>query len=111
MLPVSESRSTFAHPVGRWFWFLGLVQAAHSIGEMRMGLYDFFGMATGRIHAWIPIFPQMRMTAVAFAVLNMGLIALLFGAAPFVATGKSWARLVAWVVGVGEVFHRARPLA
>jgi hypothetical protein len=48
---MSEHSSALADPIGRRFWLLGLTRAAHSIEEMRTGLYDFFWTATGRIQS------------------------------------------------------------
>jgi hypothetical protein len=106
-----ETPHVLANRVGQRFWLLGLLQAAHSIEEMRMGLFDFMWTATGRIHSWLPVLPQMRMTAGTFAVLNMGIIALLLGAAPFVTARKRWALALAWVAAVIEVLNGINHLA
>jgi hypothetical protein len=66
------------------YWLLGLAQAAHSIEEMRTRLYDFFWIATGRIHAVVPSVPQIRMSAETFALLNMSFITVLLGTVPAV---------------------------
>lgn len=78
-------------PLTRRFWLLALAQAFHSIEEMRTGLYDFFWIATGRFHEWFPVIPQLRMSARTFAILNMGIIALLLAAVPFVSARRPWA--------------------
>ena len=95
----------------RQFWFLALAQAAHSIEEMRAGLYDFFWVATGRLHEVLPVFSQMRMTPATFAVLNMGFIALLFGSVPFVRDRRWPALALAWIAAVVEVLNGTGHLA
>ena len=95
----------------RRFWLLALAQAAHSIEEMLAGLYDFFWIATGRLHESIPSFPQMRMTPTRFAVINMGIIALLFGAVPFVRDRRAAALALAWVAAVVEILNGTGHLA
>lgn len=93
------------------YLLLGFAQTAHSIEEMRTHLYDFFWTATGLLHTYLPGFPQFRMAADTFAVINMSLIALLLGTAPFVAAGRRWALFLAGVAGVIEVLNGAGHLA
>jgi hypothetical protein len=95
----------------RRFWFLALAQAAHSIEEMLAGLYDFFWIATGRLHQALPVFPQLRMTPTTFAAINMGIIALLFGAVPFVRDRRGAALALAWAAAVVEVLNGTGHLA
>lgn len=87
------------------YWLLGLAQAAHSIEEMRMGLYDFFWYATGRIREIVPSFPQMRMSAQTFALLNMAFIAILLGSVPAVRARRPFALLLAGAAGAIEVVN------
>lgn len=96
----SDSRS-----VGAIYLLLGLAQTSHSIEEMRTHLYDFFWTATGVLHNAMPSFPQFRMAADTFAVINMTLIALLLGTVPAVAAGKRWALYLAGLAGVIEVLN------
>ncbi|HTD51974.1 MAG TPA: HXXEE domain-containing protein [Thermoanaerobaculia bacterium] len=84
--------------VGRRFWLLGLAQAAHSMEEMRTRLYDFMWIATERLGL-----PRMGMSATTFALVNMGILLFLLGAAPFVAARRDWAIVVAWVVAIIEI--------
>jgi hypothetical protein len=84
--------------VGRRFWLLGLAQAAHSMEEMRARLYDFMWIATERLGL-----PRMGMSATTFALVNMGIIAFLLGAAPFVAARRGWAIAVAWIAAIVEI--------
>jgi hypothetical protein len=84
--------------VGNRFWLLGLAQAAHSVEEMSARLYDFMWIATERLGL-----PRMGMTATTFAVVNMGIITLLLGAAPFVAARRRSAIALAWVAAVVEI--------
>lgn len=93
------------------FWWLALGQALHSIEEMRAGLYDFFWTATGRLHELVPALSQVRMTAVDFATLNMGFIALLFGAVPFVGDRRPAALGLAWLAAAVEMLNGAGHLA
>ena len=95
----------------RRFWLLALAQAAHSIEEMVAGLYDFFWIATGRLHEAVPSFPQFRWTPTRFAVVNMGIIALLFGAVPFVRERRPAALALAWAAAVVEVLNGTGHLA
>jgi hypothetical protein len=95
----------------RHFWLLALAQAAHSIEEMRAGLYDFFWIATGRLHQVLPAFSQFRMTPATFAVINMGIIALLFGAVPFVRDRRPAALALAWVAAVIQILNGTGHLA
>lgn len=100
-----------AKRVGAMYLLLGLAQAAHSIEEMRAHLYDFFWTASGVFHQYIPAFPQFRMSADTFAVLNMSFIALLLATVPAVQAGKRWALLLAGVAGVIEVLNGIAHLA
>jgi len=88
--------------IGARFWLLALAQAAHSIEEMRAGLYDFMWEATVRLGL-----PRMGMSAVTFAVANMGIIAVLLGLAPFVSGRRPWSVAVAWLVAVVEIANGA----
>jgi hypothetical protein len=87
------------------FWLLGLVQAAHSIEEMRARLYDFFWVATGRMHEILPAVTQVRMSAQTFALLNMSFIAVLLGSVPFVRARKPAALGLAGIAGAIEVLN------
>ncbi|HEV8608523.1 MAG TPA: HXXEE domain-containing protein [Thermoanaerobaculia bacterium] len=87
------------------FWLLGLAQAAHSIEETLARLYDFFWVATGRLHELVPAITQMRMSARTFAVLNMSFIAILLGSVPFVRARKAPALLLAGIAGAIEVLN------
>jgi hypothetical protein len=88
-----------------FYWFLGLAQAAHSIEEMRMRLYDFFWVATGRIHEVVPAVTQMRMSAQTFALLNMTFITILLGTVPAVRARQPFALALAGVWGTIEVLN------
>lgn len=90
---------------GTLYLLLGLAQAAHSIEEMCTHLYNFFWAITGLVHQQIPAFPQFRMSADTFAVLNMGFIAFFVATVPFVYAGKRWALFLAGVAGVIEVLN------
>ena len=85
------------------FWLLGLAQAAHSIEETFARLYDFFWVATGRLHELISAIAPVRMTARTFALLNMSFIAILLGSVPFVRARKAPALALAGIAGVIEV--------
>ena len=85
------------------YWLLALAQAAHSIEEMRMRLYDFFWYATGRLREVFPGVAQVRMSAETFAVLNMAFITVLLGTVPAVRARKPLALLLAGAAGVVEV--------
>ncbi|HSD71491.1 MAG TPA: HXXEE domain-containing protein [Thermoanaerobaculia bacterium] len=87
------------------FWLLGLGQAAHSIEEMRTRLYDFFWVATGRMHEIVPAIGQVRMSAQTFALLNMSFIAVLLGSVPFVRARKPLALGLAGIAGAIEVLN------
>lgn len=89
------------------FWLLGLAQAAHSIEEMRGRLYDFFWVATGRMHEAAPAIAQMRMSSRTFAILNMSFITILLGAVPFVRLRKAPALALAGIAGAVEVLNGA----
>lgn len=91
--------------VGPIYLLLGFAQAAHSIEEMRTHLFDFFWTATGLLHQYAPNFPQFRMSADAFAAINMTLIAVMLGMSHFVYTGKRWAFFLAGLAGVIEVLN------
>ena len=93
------------------FWLLALAQAAHSIEEMIAGLYDFFWIATGRFHEVLPAFPQFRMRAATFAVINMGIIAVLFGAVPFVRDRRPAALALARIAAIVELLNGTGHLA
>ncbi len=95
----------------RRFWLLALAQTAHSIEEMTAGLYDFFWIATGRLHGVLPGFPQMRMKATTFAVINMAIIATLLAAVPFVRSRRPVALGLAWVAAIVELANGTGHLA
>ena len=86
-----------------FYWLLGLAQAAHSIEEMRMRLYDFFWVATGRLHEVVPAVAQVRMNAQTFALLNMGFITILLGTVPAVRARHPFALALAGLAGAIEV--------
>lgn len=88
-----------------FYWLLGLAQAAHSIEEMRMRLYDFFWVATGRIHEVVPAVTQIRMSAQTFALLNMTFITVLLGTVPAVRARQPFALALAGVAGTIEVLN------
>ncbi len=85
------------------WWLLGLVQAAHSIEEMRTRLYDFFWVATGRLHEVVPSVTQVRMSAQTFALLNMTFITVLLGTVPAVRARQPFALALAGLAGAIEV--------
>ena len=87
------------------FWLLGLAQAAHSIEETAARLYDFFWVATGRLHELVPVIPQMRMSAQTFALVNMSFITVLLGAVPFVRARNPLAIGLAGAAGAIEVVN------
>ena len=89
----------------RAYWLLGLAQAAHSMEEMRMRLYDFFWVATGRLHQVLPGVTQLRMSAPTFALLNMTFIALLLSSVPAVRARHPIALGLAAVAGTVEVLN------
>jgi len=97
--PLGLDRLTFR------YWLLALSQAAHSIEEMQTRLYDFFWIVTGRLHETFPAIAQLRMSAEAFALLNMTFIAVLLGALPAVQARKPAALVFAGVAGVIEVIN------
>jgi len=79
---------------------------------MLAGLYDFFPVATARLHGWIPAFPVVQaMSARTFAVINMAIIAVLLSAAPFVYARKGWALSLAWVAAFIEILNGTGHLA
>jgi hypothetical protein len=92
--------------VARRFWLLGLAQAAHSIEEMGTRLYDFMWIATERLGL-----PRMGMSATTFAIVNISLISLLLGSAPFVAARRPWAIALAWLASFVEVANGTGHLA
>ncbi|HEV8231909.1 MAG TPA: HXXEE domain-containing protein, partial [Thermoanaerobaculia bacterium] len=83
----------------------GLAQAAHSLEEMRARLYDFFWIATGRLHEILPAVTQVRMSAQTFALLNMSFITILLGTVPAVRARKPLALGLAGIAGVIEVLN------
>jgi hypothetical protein len=89
----------------RAYWLLGLAQAAHSIEEMRMRLYDFFWVATERLQGVFPWVAPVRMSAQTFALLNMTFIALLLGSVPAVRARHPIALALAGVAGTIEVLN------
>jgi hypothetical protein len=97
--------------VGPLYLLLGVAQTTHSIEEMRSHLYDFFWTATGLFHQYLPAFPQFRMSAETFAVINMTIIAVLLGTSPFVYAGRRWALFLAGLAGVIEVLNGIAHLA
>jgi len=84
--------------VGRRFWWLSLIQAAHSIEEVLGDLPEF-----GRTVARPRGLPAPTFTESTFAAINLGLVASLLAVAPFVAAGRGWARVIAGVVALVEL--------
>lgn len=79
---------------------------------MLAGLYDFFPVATARLHDLIPAFPVVpAMSARTFAVINMAIIAVLLGTVPFVYARREWAVALAWVAGCIEILNGTGHLA
>ena len=93
------------HRVGTLYWLLAFGQAAHSIEEMRTGLYNFFWTMTGVLHNAFPSFPQFRWDAATFAVINMGIITFVLGLVPVVRQGRGWALRLAAAVAVIETLN------
>jgi Protein of unknown function with HXXEE motif len=89
-----------ATPLGRRYWMLALVQAAHSMEEVLEGLPEF-----GRTVARPRGLPAPTFDDATFAAVNLGLVASLLAVAPFVAAGRGWARGVAGIVAVVEVVN------
>jgi hypothetical protein len=87
------------------YWLLGFAQAAHSMEEMRARLYDFFWIATGRLHEILPAITPVRMSAQTFALLNMSFITILLGTVPAVRARRPFALGLAGVAGVIEVLN------
>jgi len=102
---MTESLAALPGRLERRFWLVALAQTAHSMEEMISRLYDFFWTATGRLHALLPAFRQVRMSATMFAVLNMSFIAILFGAVPFVRARRPLAIGLAWIAAVVEIVN------
>lgn len=79
---------------------------------MRARLYDFFPIATARIHEAIPAFPVVpAVSAGTFAVNNMVIIAVLLGAVPFLYERRKGAVALAWVVACVEILNGIGHLA
>jgi hypothetical protein len=73
--------------------------------EMRARLYDFFWIATGRLHEVLPSVTQVRMSAQTFALLNMSFITILLGTVPSVRARKPLALGLAGIAGVIEILN------
>jgi hypothetical protein len=84
--------------VSRRYWLLALVQAAHSIEEVLADLPEF-----GRTVARPRGLPAPTFDETTFAAVNLGIVAVLLGAAPFVVAGRGWARALAVVVAWVEL--------
>jgi hypothetical protein len=74
--------------VGKTYLVLGIIQALHSMEEMYTHLYDFFWTATGLFQRYIPILPQLKMSAEVFAILNMSFIVIILATVPFVESNR-----------------------
>ena len=97
--------------LGKLYLLLGLAQAAHSIEEMEMHLYDFFWIVTGMLHRIFSWYPQFRWPADRFGAVNMALIALLLGSWPFVERRQRWALFLAGLAGGIETLNGFNHLA
>jgi hypothetical protein len=91
--------------VGKTYLGLGIVQALHSMEEMYTQLYNFFWTATGIFQRYLPIVPQLKMSAQIFAILNMGFIVIILATVPFVESNRRWAIQLAWCWAVIEVLN------
>ena len=91
--------------VGKTYLVLGIIQALHSMEEMYTHLYDFFWTATGLFQRYIPILPQLKMSAEVFAILNMSFIVIILATVPFVESNRRWAIQIAWCWAVIEVLN------
>lgn len=80
---------------------LGLAQAAHSIEEMRMRLYEFFDVIAARF----PGFPMRNMSADTFAAINLLVVAGVLALVPFVQARCGWALGLAGVVAAIEILN------
>ncbi len=84
---------------------LCICQACHSMEEMYFHLYEFFWTATGLLKEYLPFFPQFKMEADIFAIINIGLVTLMLALVPLLNAGKRWAKILALCLAVGEVFN------
>jgi len=73
--------------------------------EMSAHLYDFFWIATGRVQDMVFFFPQFRMAAETFAILNIGFVTLILASVPFLNLNHGWARKFAWFWAVVEIIN------
>ncbi len=91
--------------VTKTYLALCICQACHSMEEMYFHLYEFFWTATGLFNEYLPFYPQFKMEADIFAILNIGLVTLILVLVPFLNAGKRWAQIFAWFWAVVEVFN------
>jgi|SaaInl8_200m_RNA_FD_contig_51_871374_length_593_multi_2_in_0_out_0_1 hypothetical protein len=91
--------------IAKIYLLLGIFQALHSMEEMYSRLYEFFWVATGFFHGFIPFLPQFRMSPDLFALLNMGIILIILASVPFLNAGHLWARSLAWLFAILEIIN------
>ena len=89
---------------GRYFLFLGIAQALHSIEEIYFHLYDFTA-ASLATPAFITSFSQLRMKSEIFAIVNIIIIVLILASVPFYETRRRWAVSAAWFWACAEVLN------
>lgn len=81
------------------------MQGVHSAEEYLTRLWHWFPVVTGYMHEATGLFPIIKMSEQAFAILNITLMAGLLSLAPFVFQNRAWASRLATVVGVTDILN------
>ena len=89
-----------------WLYLaLALAQAAHSIEEVLTGLWRWFPVVSGAVHARLGFVPVLEWNGQGFAVANMVLIALMLGFSPLPFINRTWAWSIATLIAVLETLN------
>ncbi len=93
--------------IAKSYWFLGLVQVAHSMEETGTKLYLEFSSMSEALHQLFPWFPLFEISADVFAILNYLIIALMLGSVVVVEKGKSLGFIFMWIWAIIELLNGA----
>jgi hypothetical protein len=104
-MDATDRSPLFSSRLALYYWLLGLAQAAHSSEEVAGGLNHFMGTISDTVRASLPWLPHVEMSATAFAIGNLAIVAALLGTAPIVMQGAAVGRAFALIAGVIEMLN------
>jgi hypothetical protein len=90
---------------GKYFLFLGIAQALHSIEEIYFHLYDFASKISLKVPPMVSFFAHLKMKSEIFAILNIIIIVIIFVSVPFYENKYRGALFVAWFWAIAEILN------